>query len=343
MLLTANTDSDAHSLVVTVFDDIDDLSWYNHHDYFLAALPVSIEWLDFSSSGADGSFAAVGSRHSLAIEVWNLDVMNAVEVAWTLGDVSLKTRQSVIALAWNPLQRKLLASGATDNTLSLWDVRSTDAPVYTSASLHAGGVQALAWNPASDSQLISAGFDQVALLHDARTPQQPVSRVALEHEPESVEWLSAEQPLFVMAEEKGRVEIFDARNPSRPLLSFDAHAAPHAVTGLAVSHVPTPSGATVTVMATCSTDTTVKLWNVTALKSGAPPQLIHSKSTGVSLFLMYFCYVFFFFNCNVLLMLLRRLRCFASIFAVMRRQCWRVVEKLDLQEAILRMNLQTFD
>jgi hypothetical protein len=39
LLLTANTDSDAHSLVVTVFDDIDDLSWYNHHDYFLAALP----------------------------------------------------------------------------------------------------------------------------------------------------------------------------------------------------------------------------------------------------------------------------------------------------------------
>jgi WD40 repeat protein len=289
-LLTANTDSEAHSLVVTVFDDIDDLSWYNHHDYFLTSLPVSVEWLDFSASGVDGSFAAVGARHSLAIEVWNLDVMNAVEVAWTLGDVEQKTRQSTIALAWNPLQRKLLASGCTDNSLSLWDVRHTAAPVYTSNTVHSGGVQALAWNPASDSQLLSAGFDQVALLHDARTPQQPVSRARLENEPESVKWLSAEQPIFIVAEEKGRVEIFDARSTARALLSFEAHSAPHAVTGLAVSHVPTPSGQTLTVVATCSTDTTVKLWNMTDLKGGAaPPPMIHSKTTGVSDFHMYCC------------------------------------------------------
>lgn len=289
LLLTANTDNEAHSLVVTVFDDIDELNWYNHHDYFLPALPLCLEWLDLSNADADGSFAAVGSRHSLAIEVWNLDVLNAIEVEWTLGDASIKTRDSVIGLAWNPLQRKLLASGATNHTLSLWDVRRPAAPVYTSAAVHSGGVQALAWNPASDSQLLSAGFDSLALLHDARAPQQPVCRAQLAHEPEVAKWLSADQPLFVVAEEKGRVEIFDARNAARPLCSFEAHLPPHAVTGLAVTHVPSTKalGATATVIATCSTDGQVLLWNAGAIASGQAPPVIHRRQTGVTIFVVF--------------------------------------------------------
>jgi WD40 repeat protein len=284
LLLSANSDNEAHSLVVTVFDDIDELSWYNHHDYFLPALPLCVEWLDLGTAGDDGSFAAVGSRHSDAIEVWNLDVMNAIEVAWTLGDAAAaKTRNSVIGLAWNPLQRKLLASGSTDRSLSLWDVRRPAAPVYTSAAVHAGGVQALAWNPASDSQLLSAGFDSVALLHDARSPAAPVCRAALAHEPECVDWLGGDAPLFVVSEEKGCVQVFDARNAARPLCSFEAHAAPHAVTGLSVTHVPSTThvGSTATIVATCSTDGAVLLWNMSRLESTTPPALVHRRQTGV--------------------------------------------------------------
>ena len=283
LLLSANSDNEAHSLVVTVFDDIDELNWYNHHDYFLPALPLCVEWLDLGTAGDDGSFAAVGSRHSDAIEVWNLDVMNAIEVAWTLGDSAAKTRNSVIGLAWNPLQRKLLASGSTDRSLSLWDVRRPAAPVYTSAAVHAGGVQALAWNPAADSQLLSAGFDSVALLHDARSPAAPVCRAELAHEPECVDWLGGDAPLFVVSEEKGCVQVFDARNAARPLCSFEAHAAPHAVTGLSVTHVPSTThvGSTATIVATCSTDGAVLLWNMSRLESTTPPALVHRRQTGV--------------------------------------------------------------
>jgi hypothetical protein len=352
LLLSANSDNEAHSLVVTVFDDIDELSWYNHHDYFLPALPLCVEWLDLGTAGDDGSFAAVGSRHSDAIEVWNLDVMNAIEVAWTLGDAAAaaKTRNSVIGLAWNPLQRKLLASGSTDRSLSLWDVRRPAAPVYTSAAVHAGGVQALAWNPASDSQLLSAGFDSVALLHDARSPAAPVCRAALAHEPECVDWLGGDAPLFVVSEEKGCVQVFDARNAARPLCSFEAHAAPHAVTGLSVTHVPSTThvGSTATIVATCSTDGAVLLWNMSRLESTTPPALVHRRQTGVRCcrvesvvnpnppFACFFCSIFCSI-CNLVFYFFRR-RCSVWIFAAMRRRCWRAEDRRDSPAATSRMN-----
>jgi hypothetical protein len=31
-----------------VFDDIESMNYYNHHDYFLLNLPLCLEWLDFS-------------------------------------------------------------------------------------------------------------------------------------------------------------------------------------------------------------------------------------------------------------------------------------------------------
>lgn len=80
----------------TVFDDIESMNSYNHHDYFLTNLPLCLEWLDFSdgsaaiwlarararsrpTTGRDGSFAAVGSLDCQGIDVWDLDVVNSIE------------------------------------------------------------------------------------------------------------------------------------------------------------------------------------------------------------------------------------------------------------------------
>ena len=48
LLLSANTDNENHTLIMTLFDDIDDLNSYNHHDYLLPFLPLALEWFDYS-------------------------------------------------------------------------------------------------------------------------------------------------------------------------------------------------------------------------------------------------------------------------------------------------------
>ena len=61
---------------------------YVHHEIMLPAFPLSLAWLDCNPGVAEGpgNFVAVGTFMP-EIEIWNLDIIDAVEPAATVGGV----------------------------------------------------------------------------------------------------------------------------------------------------------------------------------------------------------------------------------------------------------------
>mmetsp|Transcript_10712 Transcript_10712/g.17892 ORF Transcript_10712/g.17892 Transcript_10712/m.17892 type:complete len:415 (-) Transcript_10712:146-1390(-) len=295
LCVSANTDNENHTLIVTLFDEYAtpaDVNSYNHHDYILAYLPLCLEWFDFNP-GRDGNFVAIGSRNYMGIDVWDLDVANAIEPLFTLGGEQEPGAESVIGLAWNGNTRHLMASGSTEHSIRLWDLNRPAEAVHCNANAHKAGVQALQWNPNESVQLLSAGFDKKALLHDARSAAKPIFKTSLEAEPECVAWLPNDSNVFVVSQEKATVQFFDVRNNGKALLSMKAaDSEKNAVTGLAVTSVDDK-----TIMATCSTDGSFSLWDVASVlnsgeqqqSSGASLRNLVKKNVGMPLFCVDFC------------------------------------------------------
>lgn len=80
---------------MAVFDEVD-THLFVHHDVMLASYPLALEWLDFDpeSEGEVSNLLAVGSM-SPQIEVWDLDIVDGVEPAFTLGEPAGKGKKKV--------------------------------------------------------------------------------------------------------------------------------------------------------------------------------------------------------------------------------------------------------
>ncbi|KAL7546169.1 hypothetical protein ACHAWF_009510 [Thalassiosira exigua] len=161
LLVVARAEGDFASLEVNVFDT-NDANLYVHHDIPLPSFPLCLALgsvapsYDTTGDASSGNFAAVGSFDP-GIEIWNLDVMNALEPAVVLGGMDTKGAEedwmrsqvqapvtsgkkkkkkgggppglregshadAVMALSWNAIHRQVLASGSADGTVKLWDV-----------------------------------------------------------------------------------------------------------------------------------------------------------------------------------------------------------------------------
>ncbi|RLN89875.1 hypothetical protein BBJ28_00019579 [Nothophytophthora sp. Chile5] len=287
VVLVANTEEDFSNLEVQVYDD-ETGSLYVHHEINLPAFPLCLAWMDCapvpldpSKGPVDGSFVAVGTFKS-GIEIWNLDVLDVLEPAVTLGgeendelrDVAMpkmskrrKNRKialkpgshqdAVMALDWNSSHRNMLASGSADATVKVWDI-TTQSCLYTMAH-HTNKVQSVRWNPVETTVLASASFDRSLVVLDGRQPNA-FSKFELSAEVESIAWAPHDPSTIVASTEDGTVVGFDVRmNGSAPLFRFDAHAG--AVSAISFSaQVPG-------LLATAGVDKTVKLWD---LKDNAP-------------------------------------------------------------------------
>lgn len=106
----------------------------------MAAYPLALQYLPYSPLNPDsfGNSVAIGSFMQ-GIEIWDLDVLDAVEPVVNLGGIlgkkgRSKAKKSKVKLAKNshkdsvltihkhPTRHNFLASGSADNTIKVWDV-----------------------------------------------------------------------------------------------------------------------------------------------------------------------------------------------------------------------------
>lgn len=152
MLVVAKTDEDFASLEVHVYEPKSG-NLFVHHDIPLPSFPLCLAHGDINPDGGAGNYMAVGTFNP-GIEIWNLDVLSALEPVCILGgeDTSaadelmrinmaraasgkkLKKKagsmsgsglrpgshkDAVMALSWNKVHRQVLASGSADKTVKV--------------------------------------------------------------------------------------------------------------------------------------------------------------------------------------------------------------------------------
>jgi periodic tryptophan protein 1 len=297
LLLTARTEDDVSHLEVWIYEDSKPgpdggSNMYVHHDIMLAAFPLALAWMDCGPGEREkGNFVAVATMHP-GIEIWDLDVIDAVEPVATLGgpespisaeEQEVKTKKSkkkkkkeenkmkegshvdaVLALAWNEQFRNVMASGGADMTVKIWDVNTLQC--QHTVQCHGDKVQAVAWNKKQPTVLISGSFDGTVAMMDGRAPEGKAVWWAVSADVESLAWDPHNEHSFVVSLEDGTVRGHDIRigslttRPNKGSESkavYTIHAHEKAVCSISYSLVA-PN-----LLATGSMDKTVKLWDLT--------------------------------------------------------------------------------
>jgi periodic tryptophan protein 1 len=319
VMLAARTDDDVSHLEVYVYEEpilngTDESNLYCHHDLLLPAFPLCVSWMDCPTDGREGraNRVAVGTMYP-GIEIWDLDVIDAVEPVATLGgyededirgggdgsegdgsededenavnagkNKSKKKRTSskkkkkasakkkpalksdshtdaVLGMSWNAQYRNVLASASADHTVRVWDI-STQKSQHV-LTHHTGKVQVAEWNPAEPTVLLSGGFDKRACVVDVRAPAKAAMAWDVGADVECAVWNLGEPTSFLVSNENGAVLCLDTRKGGSSAPTFTLAAHEKATTSLSLC-----PGAP-ELLLTCSTDKTLKLWDI---KAGKP-------------------------------------------------------------------------
>lgn len=299
-------------LEVYIYDDEQE-NLYAHHNFMLPNFPLCLEWLDFRpgsfatdpNTSTFGNYIAAGTLDP-EIEIWSLDIVNAMYPDAVLGrpsetaahvPVALGTgkkkrkkekhRQvtdeyhvdAVLSLSWNKTHRNLLASASADRTVKLWDLSRPDGAIRSFNKIHKDKVQAVKWNQKEPTVLLTGGYDRQVKTFDSRAIEAGVG-VVVGSDVEALAWDPWAPHSFLVSLENGMVVAFDARTLSgtsdsgKAMWTLDAHNG--AASALDISS--TVKGCIVT----GGTDKLVKLWHVLTEDSGkSAVSMVASMDLGV--------------------------------------------------------------
>merc|ERR1712135_269016 len=72
---------------------VEEAHFYVHHESFLPALPLCMEWLDFNPGESEaGNYLAVGTMSPI-IDIWDVDMVGALEPEFSLGRKKSKKKK----------------------------------------------------------------------------------------------------------------------------------------------------------------------------------------------------------------------------------------------------------
>ncbi|CAG9315797.1 unnamed protein product [Blepharisma stoltei] len=274
IIITGNQKGDFSEVHVFIYVE-NSGALYVHHDFFLTAYPLALEWLPYNPQTPNeaGNCLAVGSFMP-EIELWNLDIIDVLEPIGRLGGVkrekvsegSSKKRKrtktytkgshhdAVMALDIHPTRKNILASGSADCKVKVWDIIEHECKI--TLSHHEGKVQSIEWNPTEEKILVSGGLDGSAFVVGVDSPDSS-KQIRVPSEIEAVTWNPFNPLEFSLSTEDGFLYTYDARNLGKPLYEVKAH---NSQCTIAYSPgVPNLIG-------TASVDKTVKIWHGEGLR-----------------------------------------------------------------------------
>ncbi|KAJ1351572.1 hypothetical protein KIN20_007647 [Parelaphostrongylus tenuis] len=254
MVVLAKIDKDNYTMEVFIYNE-ENNDWYCHHDYLLDAPPLCLEPIQYDPGNNEtgkGNLIAVGTMESV-INIWDLDIMNAVVPVVNLGSKKKGRRKkrdgreqghsdAVISLAWNKVSTHVLASGGADRRILLWDL--DEAKVAQAVPERSGEIQALSWHPAEHSYILVGTLSGAVEVIDCNESSGiPSASWNFETQVEQVKWNHFNPFSAFFATEDGILYHVDMRKPGEIIWRGQAHDG--SVGGLTLS--PTVRGLLVTV------------------------------------------------------------------------------------------------
>ncbi|KAH9468613.1 hypothetical protein Pst134EA_009149 [Puccinia striiformis f. sp. tritici] len=223
LIIAARTEDDVSQLDIYVYDQGEE-NLYVHHDLLLPAMPLCLEWIDFTPAGIQcehatrkGSFIAVGTMDP-EIEIWNLDVVDGLYPDAILGDNSTPSS--------NPAEEDEEQTTHTKKNKKKKNKKSKSKPISTtpapkiSATSHTSSVLSLSHNKSVRNLLLSASADTTIKLWDLNQSQSGPSSTfkAIRSfdihtdKVQSIQWNPKESSIVLSGGWDGMVKVWDSRN-----------------------------------------------------------------------------------------------------------------------------------
>lgn len=315
VLVVAKTEDDFASLEVNIYDTRQG-NLYIHHDIPLPSFPLCLARGSVGGDGStNGNFCAVGTFDP-GIEIWNMDVINALEPTSVLGGADTTIADdvmkqnllaassgqqlkrtykagdddgtllragshtgAVMGLSWNEVHGHVIASGSADNTVKIWDVSmaGTDKANAATFKHHRDKVQSVQWHPQEATILATGSYDRTVALVDARdSAGSNIKKAKIPADCEALAWDPFHPELLTAACEDGTVMCWDVRKFSDKTPMWSFVA--NEFGGISdLSYNRHVPG----MLATAAIDKTIALWDTysqnDAPQANAPPRACGSK------------------------------------------------------------------
>ena len=231
LIVCGTAQDDFSNLEIYIYDE-NTLDLFVHHDIVLSSFPLSLEWIPFKNN-LKCNYALVGS-FTPGIEIWNLDIMDAIEPEIILGlNTESKTKSkiniseelyhtdAVMSICLNSVNTNYVASSGADKKVLIWDLNSAPSCAATCYKEHTDKVQSIKWNKVEENLLVTGSFDKTIKIFDTRV-NKSVFTYKVNSDIECIDWSGKDKYKMLFSFEDGRIQLFDLQKFA-PIISFKAH------------------------------------------------------------------------------------------------------------------------
>ena len=255
LIVCGTAQDDFSNLEIYIYDE-NTLDLFVHHDIVLSSFPLSLEWIPYKNNDKC-NYALVGS-FTPGIEIWNLDIMDAIEPEMVLGlnkdknaNKDLYHTDAVMSLCLNQINSNLVASSGADKKVLIWDLNSSPNLAKTVYKEHTDKVQSVKWNKIEENLLVSGSYDKTIKIFDTRT-NKSVFTYKVNSDIECIDWSLKDSYKMLFSFEDGKIQLFDIKNFSA-IASFKAHKKE----ATSVSFSPQQES----LFSSCGRDGRIKIWD----------------------------------------------------------------------------------